>query len=65
MSDNDAFFSYPNGDTYKGSFVNDHFSRGRYTIKEDGSFFEGTYDKQGQPQKGIWYDKNGRKIQDV
>lgn len=65
MVDDDAFFKFPNGDTYQGSFVNDHFSKGRYTIKEDGSFFDGTYDNQGQPKKGTWYDKKGNKIQNV
>jgi serine/threonine protein kinase len=55
---NDAYFIYDNGDTFEGSFVNNSFSKGRYTIKEDSSYFIGTF-KNGQPDKGTWYDKNG------
>lgn len=65
MSDDNAYFLFPNGDTYEGAFVNDHFSKGRYTIKEDKSYFVGTYDSNGQPKKGAWYDKKGNKIQNV
>lgn len=65
MADDDAFFRFSNGDTYQGSFVNDHFSNGRYTIAEDKSYFVGSYDDQGQPKSGAWYDKNGNKIQNV
>lgn len=65
LVDDHASFRYPNGDTYEGSFVNDHFSNGRYTINQDKSYFIGSYDEQGQPKKGAWYDKNGRKIQDI
>lgn len=65
MVDEDAFFRYPNGDTYQGSFANDHFSKGRYTIAEDKSYFVGTYDAQGQPLKGVWYDKDGGVIESV
>ncbi len=65
MVDDDAFFRFPNGDTYQGSFVKDHFSKGRYTMKEDQSYFVGTYDSNGQPKDGAWYDKNGNKIQNV
>ena len=61
----DAFFRYPNGDTYQGSFANDHFSEGKYTIAEDGSYFIGTYTDQGQPKKGAWCDKNGQLIENV
>lgn len=65
MVDDDAFFRFPNGDTYHGSFVNDHFSNGRYTQASDKSYFVGTYDGNGQPKSGAWYDKNGNKIQNV
>lgn len=65
MVDDDAFFRFPNGDTYKGSFVNDHFSNGRYMMSQDKSYFIGTYDCNGQPKRGAWYDKNGNKIQNV
>lgn len=65
MEDDDAFFRFKNGDTYHGSFANDHFSNGRYTIAEDKSYFQGTYGDKGLPKKGAWYDKNGNKIEDV
>lgn len=35
---------------------------GTYTIAEDGSYFTGTF-KNGQPDKGTWYDKNGNIIE--
>ncbi len=65
MVDDDAFFRFSNGDTYQGSFVNDHFSNGRYTIKQDQSYFEGAFDSKGQPKKGVWYNKNGEIIENV
>lgn len=57
----DAYFKYDNGDTFEGSFVNNSFSKGKYTIKEDGSYFLGSF-KNGQPDNGNWYDKNGKLI---
>lgn len=65
MVDQKAYFRYPNGDTYEGSFANDHFSQGKYTIAEDKSYFVGTYDSQGQPLKGTWYANNGEVIENV
>lgn len=65
MVDEQAFFRYPNGDTYEGSFANDHFSKGKYTIAEDKSYYVGTYNSQGQPLKGVWYDKDGEVIESV
>ena len=65
MVDDNAYFRYPNGDHYEGSFVNDHFSKGKYTIAEDQSYFVGTYDEQGQPKKGVWYSYNGNVIENV
>ena len=56
-----AYFKYDNGDTFEGTFVNNGFSEGRYTIIEDGSYFIGTF-KNGQPDKGQWYDKNGNSL---
>ena len=58
----DAEFVFANGDTFQGEFVDDHFSRGRYSIKADGSYFEGTFDANGQPSQGSWYDKQGNII---
>lgn len=58
-----ATFSFTNGDTYEGSFTDDHFDTGTYTIKEDGSYFTGKFDASGQPSHGIWYDRTGNVIQ--
>lgn len=62
LSGGDAIFRYPNGDEFRGTFKNNAFYDGTYTIAEDGSYFTGTF-KNGQPDKGIWYDKNGKKIE--
>ena len=56
-----AFYQYGNGDIFEGTFVNNLFSEGRYTVKDDGSYFKGTF-KNSNPDKGQWYDKNGKKI---
>ena len=57
-----AFFKYPNGDIFEGEFRNNSFFKGKYTVKEDGSFFKGSF-KNGQPDNGNWFDKNGKVIQ--
>lgn len=58
----DAYFRYENGDTFEGDFTNkSKFGKGKYTIREDGSYFIGSF-KNGQPNEGQWYDKNGNKI---
>ncbi len=56
-----AYFKYDNGDTFEGTFVNNGFSEGKYTIIDDGSYFIGDF-RKGQPNKGIWYDKNGKRL---
>lgn len=61
MEGDNVFFRYDNGDTFEGSFVNNRFNRGRYTMKDDGSYFEGTF-KDGQPDNGQWYDRQGNKL---
>jgi serine/threonine protein kinase len=48
------------GDIFVGTFKNNAYSNGRYTIVSDGSYFEGTF-KKGLPDTGFWYDKNGKK----
>lgn len=62
LSGKDAIFRYPNGDEFRGTFKNNAFYEGTYTIAEDGSYFTGTF-KNGQPDKGTWYDKNGKIIE--
>ena len=61
MEDTGATFVMSNGDIFTGEFRNDRFYKGRYTIKSDGSYFEGTF-KNGQPDAGAWYDKNGNRL---
>ena len=57
----DAVFRYGNGDVFEGEFRNNYFYYGRYTVKDDGSYFVGSF-KDGQPDQGSWYDKNGNKL---
>lgn len=54
-SDENATFTFPNGDVFQGRVDKGIFVTGRYTIKEDGSYFEGTF-KDGQPNEGEWHD---------
>lgn len=49
------------GDTFVGTYKNNRYDEGRYTIAEDGSYFEGSF-KDGQPDVGSWFDKFGNKI---
>ncbi len=65
MSDSKAYFRYQNGDTYEGSFVNNHFSTGTYTVKSTGQYFTGIFDDNGQPKKGAWYDSAGNVQQEL
>lgn len=58
MEGDNVTFTYENGDTFQGSFKNNEFLKGRYTIKADGSYFDGTF-KNGQPDQGSWYSKSG------
>lgn len=54
-----GFFSFGNGDTYKGTFADNHFDQGTYTVAEDKSYFTGYFDAEGQPSVGSWYDAQG------
>lgn len=47
-----------NGDTFVGSFENDHFKKGKYTVKEDGSYFSGDF-KNDKPYNGEWRNADG------
>lgn len=62
LTGENAYFKYPNGDSFKGEFKNNSFFWGVYTIAEDGSYFKGSF-VNGQPDKGGWHDKNGKTIQ--
>ena len=61
LSGQNSYFRYPNGDVFEGTFKDNSFYEGKYTIAEDGSYFSGTF-KNGQPYKGTWYDKNNKEI---
>lgn len=54
-------YIHRSGDTFVGTFKNNKYHEGRYTIISSGEYYEGTF-KNGQPDKGNWYNKNGRKL---
>lgn len=58
----DATYSYPNGDQFAGSFKNDCFEEGRYTVGADGSYFQGKF-SGGQPYSGSWYSRSGKLLE--
>ena len=62
LTGKDTYFKYANGDTFEGEFRDNAFYFGKYTIAEDKSYFVGFY-KNGQPNGGTWYDKNGKVIE--
>lgn len=53
-SDQNAELTYKNGNSFKGSFVDDHFGSGILTLSNDGVYFKGTF-KNDQPWNGKWY----------
>lgn len=64
LSGNDAYFKYDGGDEFKGSFLNNSFYYGTYTLAKDKSHFTG-YFKNGKPFNGKWFDKSGRLLETV
>jgi serine/threonine protein kinase len=64
LSGDNALFVYPNGDEYRGSFKDNMFDQGTYTIKSSGEYFRGTY-KDGNPLHGKWFDKDGNLIEEI
>lgn len=62
--DSAAVLNYRNGDIYRGSMIADHFSRGRYYVKETGEYFEGRF-KDDKPWDGYWRDSNDGVISQV
>lgn len=53
-----ATYTFDNGDTFEGTFRDNEFYQGRFTIRETGDYFEGTF-RDGVPYKGEWHNKNG------
>ena len=62
--DDNGELTFKNGDSYKGSFIDDHFGEGTYTIAEDQSYFVGTF-QDYNPYNGEWYDKTGKLLYKV
>ena len=62
--DANATLTFKNGDTYKGSFVNDQFGEGVYTIAADKSYFKGTF-RNFAPYDGAWYSKSDKLLYKV
>lgn len=58
MEGTNAYFRYPNGDEFEGTFENNSFSYGRYKKASSGNYFKG-YFRNGQPDDGTWYDQYG------
>lgn len=55
---NGKFESKDGENKYNGTFANDKYDEGKLSFP-DGSYFEGTF-KDGQPDKGKWYDKKSQ-----
>ena len=64
LSGNDAYFKYDGGDEFKGSFLDNSFYYGTYTMAKDKSHFTGYFNK-GKPYNGKWFDKSGRLIETI
>lgn len=59
--DGQTTYTQRSGDTFVGTFKNNQYHKGRYTVISTGEYFEGTF-KNGQPDKGNWYNKKGKKL---
>ena len=57
-----AEYTQRNGDTFSGTFKNNRYFEGTYTIKESGEYFIGRFDNNGQPLRGQWYDRYGTRL---
>ena len=67
MEGENAKYYYKVGDRFEGKMQNDHFVNGTYT-SVDGSFYKGTFDPKSETLKtlhGTWYDKSGKKIDEI
>ena len=57
----ETIYTLKNGDKFEGTFKNNEYFNGRYTFKDNGDYFVGSFMK-GSPDKGVWYNKNGQII---
>lgn len=56
-----TIYTLPNGDVFEGEFRNNAYYNGKYTVKQSGEYYIGTFEK-GEPKDGKWYDKSGKPI---
>ena len=61
VMEGETVYTRRDGDVFKGKFTNNKYYEGRYT-SNDGSYFQGTF-KDGAPDKGSYYDLNGKEIE--
>lgn len=59
--DGDCSYVSAKGYRFKGKFKSNHYHEGRLT-NPDGTYYEGSFDKDGNKYTGIEYDKNGTQI---
>lgn len=64
MHGENAYFCYKQGDVFEGSFENNKFSQGTFTINSSGEYFRGTF-QDGNPLHGKWFDKNGNLLEEI
>lgn len=56
--DSHAVMTMTNGDVYDGSWEDDYYAHGRYTMSESGMYYEGDY-RHGEPYNGTYYNQDG------
>lgn len=54
-------YTCKNGDVFKGTFRDNTYGNGRYTLAATGDYFVGDF-KDSQPYKGDWYNSDGQKV---
>ena len=57
-------YSLKDGDVYEGTFKANKYEKGRYTLKETGEYFEGSF-KNMEPNRGKWYSADGKVIEEI
>ena len=62
--DTDAKLTYKNGNSFRGSFVDDKLGNGRLTLKSDGLYFTGDF-RNDQPYNGTWFWNDGTVYSEV
>ncbi len=62
LDGSNAYFKYPNGDEFRGTFRENSFSEGVYTVADTQEYFKGTF-QNGQPYHGTWYNKNNQVLE--